>query len=160
MQQHLGHCQAQIIGQGVALCVEPTQHPVGGRDQLWLPGTAQAGRGLDQRRYVRRKSLRALKDRIRQRTRRTRAVALERIVAELNPLLRGWFGYFQHAPEWTFVRLDGFVRRRLRAWLRKREKRPGFGRCPTDHQRWPNAFFAGLGLFTLAEAHRLARQSR
>jgi RNA-directed DNA polymerase len=112
------------------------------------------------RRSVRCKSLRALKDRIRQRTRRTRAVALERIVAELNPLLRGWFGYFQHAHRWTFPRIDGFVRRRLRALLRKREKRPGFGRCASDHQRWPNAFFAGLGLFTLAEAHRLARQSR
>jgi RNA-directed DNA polymerase len=112
------------------------------------------------RRYVRRKSLQALKDRIRQRTRRTRAVALERIVAELNPMLRGWFEYFQHAHSWTFTLLDGFVRRRLRALLRKREKRPGFGRCPNDHRRWPNAFFAGLGLFTLTEAHRLARQSR
>lgn len=112
------------------------------------------------RRDVRRKSLQALKDRIRQRTRRTRAVALERIVAELNPMLRGWFEYFQHAHRWTFPRIDGFVRRRLRALLRKREKRPGFGRCSHDHRRWPNAFFAGLGLFTLTEAHRLARQSR
>lgn len=112
------------------------------------------------RRHVRRKSLQALKDRIRQRTRRTRAEALERIVADLNPMLRGWFEYFQHAHRWTFPRVDGFVRRRLRALLRKREKRPGFGRCSHDHRRWPNAFFAGLGLFTLTEAHRLARQSR
>jgi len=112
------------------------------------------------RRTVRRKSLQALKDRIRQRTRRTRAVALEQIIEELNPMLRGWFQYFQHAHRWTFPRLDGFVRRRLRACLRKREKRPGFGRCEQDHRRWPNAFFAGLGLFTLTEAHRLACQSR
>jgi MerR family mercuric resistance operon transcriptional regulator len=27
-------------------------------------------------------------------------------------------------------------------------------------QQWPNAFFADLGLFTMSEAHRLARQSR
>lgn len=112
------------------------------------------------RRYVRRKSLQALQDRIRQRTRRTRAVALERIVADLTPMLRGWFQYFQHAHRWTFPRIDGFVRRRLRALLRKREKRPGFGRCSNDHRRWPKAYFAGLGLFTLTEAHRLARQSR
>ena len=26
--------------------------------------------------------------------------------------------------------------------------------------KWPNAFFANLGLFTMSEAHRLARQSR
>ena len=29
----------------------------------------------------------------------------------------------------TFRSLDGFIRRRLRALLRKQEKRPGFGRC-------------------------------
>jgi hypothetical protein len=29
-----------------------------------------------------------------------------------------------------------------------------------DHKQWPNAFFADLGLFTISEAHRLARQSR
>jgi RNA-directed DNA polymerase len=29
-----------------------------------------------------------------------------------------------------------------------------------DHQRWPNAFFAEHGLFTLTAAHALARQSR
>jgi len=29
-----------------------------------------------------------------------------------------------------------------------------------DHQRWPNAFFAAHGLFTLHEAYVQARQSR
>jgi hypothetical protein len=29
-----------------------------------------------------------------------------------------------------------------------------------DHQRWPNAFFAAQGLFTLHEAYGRARQSR
>jgi hypothetical protein len=28
------------------------------------------------------------------------------------------------------------------------------------HKRWPNAFFAELGLFTMTEAHALACQSR
>lgn len=44
-----------------------------------------------------------------------------------------------------FVSLDGFVRRRLRALLRKQDKRPGSGRTPLDHIRWPNAFFASAG---------------
>jgi RNA-directed DNA polymerase len=48
----------------------------------------------------------------------------------------------------------------LRAMLRKQQHRPGQGRCFNDHKRWPNAFFAGLGLFTMSEAHQLARQSR
>jgi RNA-directed DNA polymerase len=56
--------------------------------------------------------------------------------------------------------VDGFVQRRLRVILRKREKRPGSGRTTRDHYRWPNAFFAEHGRFTLHEAHVLARQSR
>jgi RNA-directed DNA polymerase len=56
--------------------------------------------------------------------------------------------------------VDGFIRRRLRALLRKQEKRPGFGRCHADHRRWPNAYFAAQGLFTMTEARRLASQSR
>ena len=56
--------------------------------------------------------------------------------------------------------MDGYVRRRLRAILRKREKRPSYGRSVRDHSRWPNAFFAKQGLFTMYEAHALASQSR
>jgi RNA-directed DNA polymerase len=76
-----------------------------------------------------------------------------RIIAELNPMLRGWFNYFKHARFPIFRTIDGFVRRRLRALLRKREKRPSFGGSRQDHQRWPNAFFAAHGLFTLHEAY-------
>jgi RNA-directed DNA polymerase len=112
------------------------------------------------RRFVRKTSLNRLKDSIRVRTRRTRGASLERIVASLNPLLRGWFGYFKHAHPTEFVSLDGFIRRRLRALLRKQDKRPGFGRCPLDHQRWPNAFFAQAGLFALHTAWQAARHSR
>ena len=112
------------------------------------------------RRYVRKKSLKAFKDKLRAKTGRTRGVSLERIIAELNPMLRGWFGYFKHAVPSEFRLLDSFLRRRLRAILRKQEKRPAFGLCPADHQRWPNAYFASLGLFTLSTARYQARLSR
>ncbi len=112
------------------------------------------------RREVRKRSLQALKAKIREKTRRTRGDAMGRIIADLNPMLRGWFGYFQHANRWTFLRIDQFIRRRLRAILRKQEKRPGPGRCYRDHQRWPNRYFAERGLFTTLEAHALACQSR
>jgi RNA-directed DNA polymerase len=111
-------------------------------------------------RHVRQKSLNKFKDSIREKTRRTRGDSLACAVADLNPLLRGWFGYFKHAHHTTFGKLDGFVRRRLRAVLRKQEKRPGRGICRADHQRWPNAFFAEAGLFALHTAWLLARQSR
>ena len=112
------------------------------------------------RRWVRRRSQQAFKDRIRTRTRRTRGVSIQQVVAELNPVIRGWFGYFRHADRRTFRGLDGFIRRRLRALLRRQSKRPGHGHTAADHRRWPNAYFAGLGLFTMHEAHRLACQSR
>jgi RNA-directed DNA polymerase len=112
------------------------------------------------RRKVRKKSLKRLKDNIRERTRRTRGDSLAHIVADLNPMLRGWFGYFKHVDHEVLGKIDGFIRRRLRALLRKQEKRPGFGRCHADHQRWPNAFFADAGLFALHTAWRTARDSR
>jgi RNA-directed DNA polymerase len=112
------------------------------------------------RRRVRKKSLKALKDKVRAKTGRNRGDSLARIIDDLNPLLRGWFGYFQHAAPALFGVLDGFVRRRLRAILRKQEKRPGIGRCAADHQRWPNAVFAAHGLFTLRAAFAQARHSR
>lgn len=112
------------------------------------------------RRWVRDKSLKALKDKIRSKTRRTQGQSLRQIVTGLNPLLRGWFNYFKHAQRGIFPRLDGFIRRRLRAMLRKQNKRPGAGRCIADHLRWTNAFFATAGLFTMTEARQLASQSR
>jgi RNA-directed DNA polymerase len=86
--------------------------------------------------------------------------SLERVIAGLNPLLLGWFAYFKHAHRTEFSALDGFIRRRLRALLRKQAKRPRAGHCAADHHRWPNAFFAEHGLFTLLTAHDLARPSR
>lgn len=112
------------------------------------------------RRWVRDKSLKALKTKIRSQTRRTEGRSLSQIVSGLNPMLRGWFTYFKHAQRGIFRTLDGFIRRRLRALLRKQAKRPGVGRCLADHQRWPNAYFAAAGLFTLTEARQAASQSR
>ena len=112
------------------------------------------------RRWVRDKSLKALKTKIRSQTRRTEGRSLIQIVSGLNPMLRGWFNYFKHAQRGIFRTLDGFIRRRLRALLRKQAKRPGVGRCLADHQRWPNAYFAAAGLFTLTEARQAASQSR
>jgi RNA-directed DNA polymerase len=112
------------------------------------------------RRWVRRKSLTALRERIRNKTKRTQGDNLATIIAELNPMLRGWFNYFKHAHPMTFSGADGFTRRRLRAILRKQEKRPGLGKCLDDHKRWPKVFFADMGLFTMTEAHALASRSR
>lgn len=113
------------------------------------------------RREVRKKSLQALRDRIRERTRRSNGDSLERLVQKLNPVLRGWFNYFKHARVGTFAAIDGFVRRRLRSILCKRAHMPwGYYGTPAVHRRWNNAFFAELGLFTMHEARLAASQSR
>ena len=112
------------------------------------------------RRHVRKKSLDKLKDTIREKTRRTRGQSLNTVVVDLNRTLRGWFGYFKHAHPSTFLALDQLIRRRLRAMLRKQERRPGFGNDRACHQRWPKAFFANVGLFALHTAWQAARQSR
>jgi len=93
-------------------------------------------------------------------TKRTVGHSIEGVIASLNPTLKGWYGYFKHAHHFIFSSIDGFVRRRLRALLRRQKHRPGQGRCLNDHKQWPNVFFADLGLFTMVEVHRLARQSR
>ena len=141
-----------------------TLHP----DKTHVGDCREDGQGFDflgyrfeaGRRWVRKKSLMALRDKVRSKTGRTRGVSLMSIIEELNPILRGWFACFKHAQRLEFTRIDGFIRRRLRALLRKQEKRPGRGQCLADHKRWPNAYFAERGLFTLTEARNLASQSR
>ena len=112
-------------------------------------------------RLVRKKSLRAMRDKIRLHTRRSQGVGITTVIARLNPILRGWFNYFKHVKKGELKAMDGFVRRRLRSILRKYQKKGrGTGRNIQDHQQWTNAYFASLGLFTMYEAHAEASQSR
>ena len=110
------------------------------------------------RRWPRAKSKSKLKATLRAKTRRTSGHRLSCIIASVNEVLRGWYGYYKHSHPWTFKRIDGWVRMRLRSILRRREGRRGPGRG-FDHQRWPNAFFARQGLFSLRTAYELDRQS-
>jgi len=112
------------------------------------------------RRLVRKKSLAKLKDSIRAKTARNRGDSLKAVIADLNPMLRGWFGYFKQAHPATFTALDGFVRRRLRSMLLKQKKKSHFGIGTLISKTWPNAYFADLGLFTLKMAWASARQPR
>lgn len=157
-QAALAQVQAWMHRQGLQL------HPQKTRIGDWrLPGEGfdflgyrfEAGH-----RGVRDKSLRAFKDCVRDKTRRTGGQSIARVIEDLNPVLRGWFGYFKHARPRLFSSLDGFIRRRLRSILREHAHRPGRGATRADHQRWPNVYFAERGLFTLTQAYASASQSR
>jgi RNA-directed DNA polymerase len=109
-------------------------------------------------RLPRKKSLDKLKDTIRGRTRRTHGHGLPWTIRSLTRTLQGWFGYFRHCHWTVFTDLDSWIRGRLRSILRKRAGRQGRGRG-ADHQRWPNAYFADQGLYSLKAAHGRLQQS-
>lgn len=111
------------------------------------------------RHWPSRKSLRKFRDRIRGKTKRTNGHSMDQIIKEVNKTTRGWFEYFKHGNRTTLKILDCWIRMRLRSILRKRHGGRGRGRgC--DHRRWPNAYFASYGLFTMREAHMAACRSR
>jgi RNA-directed DNA polymerase len=109
-------------------------------------------------RRPREKSLAKLKETIRAKTRRTNGDSLAQVITSLNRTLRGWFEYFKHSQRRTFGRIDGMIRRRLRCLLHHRAGRRRHG-AGYANIRWPTAFFADQGLFSLEKAHALARQS-
>lgn len=157
-QSALARMRAWVSANGLTLNPDKTHIGdcrVDGQGFEFLGYRFEAGR-----RWVRKKSLMALRDKVRARTPRNRGASIESVIASLNPTLKGWYAYFKQAHRYTFSSIDGFIRRRLRAMLRKQKHRPGQGRCLNDHKQWPNSFFADLGLFTMSDAHQLARQSR
>ena len=65
------------------------------------------------------------KSKLRQKFRQGRGRNLQRFIAELNPVLRGWINYFRLAEvKGIFEALDGWVRRKLRSILWRQWKRP------------------------------------
>jgi RNA-directed DNA polymerase len=105
--------------------------------------------------WPRQKSMDKLRDAIRSKTRRTQGQSVSAIIAQINPVLRGWFGYFKHSKPNTFTGIDGWVRMRLRSIQRKNEGKKGRGRG-NDQIKWPNAYFERHGYYSLEKAH--ARQ--
>lgn len=138
-----------------------TLHPVKTR----IVNAARAG-GFDflgyhferGRKWPREKSLKKFKEAIRSKTKRNNGSSLKVIISNVNRTLIGWFGYFKHSHRKTFPDLDRWIRLRLRSLLRQRRGGQGRGRG-RDHLRWPNAFLAQQGLYSLVAAHARACQS-
>jgi RNA-directed DNA polymerase len=107
--------------------------------------------------WPRDKSLRRLRDCIREETPRNSGISMQSIIGRLNRRLKGWYGYFRGGVENVYQKQDSWIRSRLRHILRFRDKRQGLCRGGLDHQRYPNAFFEKLGLislYALAQAKR------
>jgi RNA-directed DNA polymerase len=110
-------------------------------------------------RWPRQKSIDKFRATIREKTRRLDPRPMREMVADVNRTLKGWFEYFRHSVKNVFVKQDQFVRQRLRTVERRRHKLQGRARG-RDHQRWPNAYFADLGLISLALAREKASRSQ
>ena len=106
--------------------------------------------------WPREKSVTRFKEVLREQTPRTHGESLPMIIGGLNRRLRGWGRYFAGGNGSLYTELDKWLRMRLRSILRKRERRKGRGRG-LDHQRYPNAYFAELGLISLNALTRAKR---
>jgi RNA-directed DNA polymerase len=138
--------------------------------------------GRKPRRRIAPQAIDRFKARVRELTRRTCGKSLSQVAKELSCYLIGWRGYFGFCETPSVLReLDQWTRRRLRAiawkqWKRGRTRfarlrRCGVGRdlaaqtAGSPHGPWrlskspalsialPNAFFAALGVATLAPKH-------
>ena len=155
-QQALAQVQQWTLGAGLTLHPQKTKLT----DATQQGGFDFLGYHFERgKKWPRKKSMDKHKDTIRAKTPRTSGHSLKRIISSVNETMRGWFEYFKHShAKTTFPTVDGYVRGRLRSILRHRCHRRGRGRGE-DHQRWPNKFFADLGLFSTVTAHAKACQS-
>jgi RNA-directed DNA polymerase len=108
--------------------------------------------------WVRDKSMQKLQSTLKPLTKRSNGRSLQCIIHRINPMLRGWFVYFQHSRRGWLREMDQWVRQRLRGILRKRQKRSGRARG-RDMRRWNLEYFAKQGLYSLVAAHVTACQS-
>ena len=81
--------------------------------------------------YPKAKSIGRFMDQVRQRTHRTRSLTTEELIADLNPLLRGWGEYYKRAHvRRLFHRLDGWIVCRIWSHRYKHWRNAGWQRLP------------------------------
>lgn len=99
-------------------------------------------------RWPSQRSMKRVRQRVKDLTPRRRCHAdLRDVIAELNPVLRGWGEYFRtgNAAK-RFNQLDSYVWRRL---CTLRVKRAGRSLAPGQVERWSREYFWNLGLHRL-----------
>lgn len=93
----------------------------------------------------------ALLSRLKEVFRRFRSQPLDRIVSEINPILRGWVNYFRIGnSSQCFGYVKDWVERKIRRHLMRARKRSGFG-----WNRWSRAWlYKTFGLFNNYKVRR------
>ena len=94
------------------------------------------------------RAMKRIRQRVKELTSRGRCHAdLRDVIADLNPVLRGWGNYFRSGNAYErFNQLDGYVWQRLQTL---RVKRKGRNLKPGEATRWTSEYFWQLGLHRL-----------
>jgi RNA-directed DNA polymerase len=98
--------------------------------------------------WVARRSLTSIKAKVKTITRQGTNNPLKDLLRQLNPVLRGWTNYFQHAvAKQTFSYLQEYTWRRVMGWLRRKYHRSNWKqiRCHLGGGWWPQD--DGMALF-------------
>ena len=87
-----------------------------------------------------------VRQRVKELTPRRRCHAdLREVIAQLNPVLRGWGNYFRSGnAELKFNQLDNYVYQRLAQWMGRRG-----GQRVQRMEKWSHERFVGMGLYRL-----------
>jgi group II intron reverse transcriptase/maturase len=103
------------------------------------------------------RSMQRIRQRVKELTPRSRCHAdLREVIADLNPVLRGWGAYFRTGNATKrFNQLDGYVCRRLRSLCFKRKQRH---LRAGESARWTREYFWNLGLYRLRGTIRYPEQ--
>jgi group II intron reverse transcriptase/maturase len=117
----------------------------GTRPLRLAPSKVRSGvRSGDLYAYARQKSIQHFKDQIRQRTRRKAPVTTLELVAEINPVIRGWGLYYHKAHvRKLFAQLDRWIVQRIWSQRFKRWRCQGWKQLPERH------LYGELGLVRL-----------
>jgi len=95
------------------------------------------------------RSMKRIREKIRERTGPTRAGAgdIRVVISDLNPVLRGWGNYFRTGnASYKFVEVDNYAQARLRRLLVRRH---GRNLRPGQADRWTSDWFRAQGLHRL-----------
>ena len=116
----------------------------------------QLGSGM---KWPRDKSRKKLRDNLREKLHRGRSGSIADIIIEINPILKGWLGYFRFSVPSAMRDADQWVRERIRQIVRRRHKRRGIvkGR---ERIEYPNRWFETQGFYSLEKAQAKWIQSQ
>src|ERR1700756_4318819 len=114
------------------------------------------------RRCIADKAVIRFKDRVRELTRRHRGVSLEKMIADLNPFVRRWAGYFGFSQWRELPSLDGWIRRRLRCvvwvqWKTRGQRYRELRRLKVSERSASAAIFSPKGPWRLSFSEALHR---